>query len=120
MNVYIRKNTSYYHPIIYVLKIIEKNRNVIFNIKNSAAEAEIIWDHKNIKSEVLAYDFFDSIKNGSASLKHSEVFLTSPNVTDKNDNVEKMKAALEIKCLSEEIKDRFCKKLVKLGHYEII
>ena len=44
MNVYIRKNTSYYHPIIYVLKIIEKNRNVIFNIKNSSAEAEIIWD----------------------------------------------------------------------------
>ena len=90
MNVYIRKNTSYYHPIIYVLKIIEKNRNVIFNIKNSSAEAEIIWDHKNIKSEVLAYDFFDSIKNGSASLKHSEVFLTSPNVTDKNDNVDKI------------------------------
>ena len=90
MKVYVRKNTSYYHPIIYVLKIIEKNRNVIFNIKNSSAEAEIIWDHKNIKSEVLAYDFFDSIKNGSASLKHSEVFLTSPNVTDKNENVDKI------------------------------
>ena len=43
MNVYIRKNTSYYHPIIYVLKIIEKNRNVIFKIKNSSAGAEIIW-----------------------------------------------------------------------------
>ena len=25
MNVYVRKNTSYYHPIIYVLKVIEKN-----------------------------------------------------------------------------------------------
>ena len=90
MNVYVRKNTSYYHPIIYVLKIIEKNRNVIFNIKNSSAVADIIWDHKNIKSEALAYDFFDSIKDGSASLKHNEVFLTSPNVTDKNDNVDKI------------------------------
>ena len=90
MNVYVRKNTSYHFPIIYVLKIIEKNRNVIFNIKDSSAEAEIIWDHKNIKSEVLACDFFDSIKNGSASLKHSEVFLTSPNVTDKNGNVDKI------------------------------
>ena len=90
MNVYIRKNTSYYYPIIYILKVIEKNRNVRFNIQNSPAGADIIWDHKNIKSEVLALDFFDSVINGSASLKHSEVFLTSPNVTDKNENVDKI------------------------------
>ena len=42
MNVYIRKNTSYYHPIIYVLKIIEKNRNVIFNIKNKAEDDYLV------------------------------------------------------------------------------
>ena len=54
MNVFIRKNTSYYFPIIYILKIIEKNRNVRFIIKDSPEEANIIWDHKNIKSEVLA------------------------------------------------------------------
>lgn len=64
-------------------------------------------------------------KGDSLELIHREkktmsVHEISKLIFDKNDNVEKMKAALEIKCLSEEIKDRFCKKLVKLGHYEII
>ena len=90
MNVYIRKNTSYYYPVIYILKIIEKNRNVRFNIKDNPAEADIMWDHKNIKSEVLAFDFFNSIKDGSSSLKHSEVFLTSPHISDENQNVDKI------------------------------
>ena len=90
MNVFIRKNTSYYYPIIYILKIIEKNRNVRFNIKDSPEEANIIWDHKNIKSEVLAFDFFNSIKDGSSSLKHGEVFSTFPHITDKNENVDKI------------------------------
>ena len=89
MNVYVRKNTSYYHPIIYVLKIIEKNRNVTFNIQNSLEGADIIWDHKNIQSEALAIDFFDSVKDGNVSLKHDEVFLTSPQINDQNGMIDK-------------------------------
>ena len=38
----------------------------------------------------------------------------------ESDNIAKMKKALEIDCLSEEIKTRFTSRLVKLGHYEII
>ena len=38
----------------------------------------------------------------------------------ESDNIAKMKKALEIDCLSEEIKARFTSRLVKLGHYEII
>ena len=89
MNVYIRKNTSYYYPVVYILKIIEKNRSIRFNIKNNPAEADIIWDHKNINSEVLAIDFFNSIKDNNASLKHNEVFFTSPHIIDKNGMVDK-------------------------------
>ena len=89
MNVYVRKNTSYHFPIIYVLKIIEKNRNVNFTINDNYENADIIWDHKNINSEVLAIDFFNSIKDNNASLKHNEVFFTSPHIIDKNGMVDK-------------------------------
>ena len=44
MNVYVRKNTSYYYPIIYVIKIIEKNRNIKFTLIDSVENAKIIWD----------------------------------------------------------------------------
>ena len=89
MNVYVRKNTSYHLPIIYILKIIEKNRNVNFTIHDNSENADIIWDHENINSEVIAIDFFNSIKDNNASLKHNEVFFTSPHVIDKNGMVDK-------------------------------
>ena len=41
MNVYVRKNTSYYYPIIYVIKIIEKNRNIKFTLIDSVENAKI-------------------------------------------------------------------------------
>ena len=48
------------------------------------------------------------------------IYEISKLIFDKNDNVIKMKKALEIDCLSEEIKERFNTRLVKLGHYETV
>ena len=48
------------------------------------------------------------------------IYEVSKLVFDKNSNVEQLKKAVEIKYLSEEIKERFINKLAKLGHYEVI
>ena len=52
MNVYIRKDTSYYFPIIYVLKVIEKNREIKFDFLDNPNNSKIIWDHENENSQV--------------------------------------------------------------------
>ena len=48
------------------------------------------------------------------------IYEVSKLIFDKNSNVEQLKKAVEIKYLSEEIKERFINKLAKLGHYEVI
>ena len=54
MNVYIRKDTSYYFPIIYILKVIEKNREIKFDFldnpdfSNSSTLREKSQDDKDI------------------------------------------------------------------------
>ena len=86
MNVYVRKNTSYYYPIIYVIKIIEKNRNVKFTLIDSVENAKIIWDDKNDNSEVIALDFYNSLSNNLSALNHGKLFSSSPKITCQNNN----------------------------------
>ena len=74
MNVYIRKDTSYYFPIIYVLKVIEKNCEIKFDFLNNPNDSKIIWDHENENSEVIAIDFYNCFNSDHESLKHKKVF----------------------------------------------
>ena len=48
------------------------------------------------------------------------VYEVSRLIFDKNENIDQMKKAMKIECLSEEIKTRLSSRLVKLGHYEIL
>ena len=86
MNVYVRKNTSYYYPIIYVIKIIEKNRNIKFTLVDSVENAKIIWDDKKDNSEVIAIDFYNSLSNNLNELNHEKLFSLSPKITCQNNN----------------------------------
>ena len=78
MNVYVRKNTSYYYPIIYVIKIIEKNRNIKFTLMDSVENAKIIWDDTKDNSEAIAIDFYNSLSNNLNALNHKKLFSSSP------------------------------------------
>jgi len=62
----------------------------------------------------------DSLKLIHRDNTSMSIYEISKLIFDKNDNIEKMKKALEIGCLSEEIKERFNARLVKLGHYETL
>jgi MOSC domain-containing protein YiiM len=64
-------------------------------------------------------------KGNDLELIHREeitmsVYEISKLIFDAKDNIDAMQKALKINCLSEEIKERFSSRLVKLGHYDAI
>ena len=84
MNVYVKKNTSYYYPVIYVIKIIEKNRNIKFNLLDGAENAKIIWDDKKDNSEIIALEFYRNLSNNLNDINHEKLFSSSPIITNQN------------------------------------
>lgn len=79
--------------------------------------------HLGMYMKVIKSGFIE--KGDNLKLIHRDrvtmsVYDISVLIFDKNNNVEKMKKALEIDCLSEEIKTRINTRLVKLGHYETL
>ena len=88
MNVYIRKDTAYYFPIIYVLKVIEKNREIKFHFLDNPNDSKITWDHENENSQVIAIDFYNCFNSDFESLKHKNVFTSSPNILDNNGKID--------------------------------
>ena len=102
MNVYIRKGTNYYNPVKYVLKIIEKNRNIRFSFLDTVEKAQIIWDHDNNNSENFNLDFYNQLANNSHALKHDIVFANSAIISDVKGNVDFITTIFYlINCLQE-------------------
>ena len=86
MDIFVRKNADYYEPIRYVLKIIEKNRNIRFSFIANPKEAQVIWDHENDKSEIINLDFYRKLRNNKNKLKHDSLFIKSPIITNGQEN----------------------------------
>ena len=72
MRIYIRKNTDYYYPILYVFKIIEKNRNLLFDYVKTPNDADIFFDYGSKNSEDFSINFFKHIKSSPNALSHEE------------------------------------------------
>ena len=84
MKVYIKPETAYYYPTLYVLKIMEKNQTIHFDFVKSNEEADIYWDHTNPDSQPIHLRFYDSLQNDSSDLTQTTVFNTSPEISDKS------------------------------------
>ena len=83
----------------------------------------INYGHLGMYMKVIKSGFIekgDNIKLIRRNKDTMTIYEISKLIFDKNDNVEKMKKALQIDCLSEEIKTRFNTRLVRLGHYETL
>ena len=83
----------------------------------------INYGHLGMYMKVIKSGFIekgDNIKLIRRNKDTMTIYEISKLIFDKKDNVEKMKKALQIDCLSEEIKTRFNTRLVKLGHYETL
>ena len=86
MNIFIKQNTNYANPILYVLKIIEKNRNFQFNLVKNPEDANLIWDDENEKSQVINRDFYKHLSTNRSALKHELLFIKSPIIKDEEGN----------------------------------
>ena len=83
----------------------------------------INYGHLGMYMKVIKSGFIekgDNIKLIRRNKDTMTIYEISKLIFDKKDNVEKMKKALQIDCLSEEIKTRFNTRLVRLGHYETL
>ncbi len=83
MKVYIRPDTDYYYPTLYVLKIMEKNQNYSFVYVESVENATIIWDHLNLESQPIHLAFYDTLKNYKDKLSHVFQFNSVPAIINE-------------------------------------
>ena len=86
MKVYIKKKTSYHNPILFVLKIIEKNRNIVFEFVDSSAEADILWDHLHAKSQIICQLFYDELEKDKPNLSHDKWLINNTLIVDASGN----------------------------------
>ncbi len=69
MKVYIKPNSSFFNPVRYVLKIIEKNRCVKFELSDIIETADLIWDTDDDRSENIALSFYEELSKSSPQLR---------------------------------------------------
>ena len=87
MNIFIKENTSYYAPIKYVLKVIEKNRDVKFLLVDEISRAQIIYDYEDLNSEDIDLKFYDNLEENTDQLKHEYFFTDSVMAVDKKEDL---------------------------------
>jgi MOSC domain-containing protein YiiM len=117
--------------------IFKKPVNKKLKVQKSGIEGDMQADleaHGGINKAVYAYSYthykyWGELLNNDFSndygLTHREnnsmsVYEISKLIFDSNNNIEKIKKAVKLDYLSDEIKTRFNVKLAKLGHYETL
>lgn len=98
MKVYIRANTNYYTPVLYVLRLIEKNQKIHFDIISTAENAYVIWDHLSEKTQPICTTFYDDL----AQLKLHRYFQTNTAIYAENRQKDVMATIFYmVNCLQE-------------------
>lgn len=86
MKIYIKKELNYSNPILYVLKIVEQNLHCNFDFVDSQFDADIIWDHTNPDSQIIALKFYSEIKKSTPELSHETIFKKEQFILDEKGN----------------------------------
>ncbi len=60
--IYVKPNESYTNVITYILKLIEKNKDIHFQFLEKKSEAKIVWDHLDEQSQIITTEFYNSIQ----------------------------------------------------------
>lgn len=83
MKIYIKKDSNYYYPVLYTLKVIEKNKQFNFNFVDSPKEADLIWDHLHSNSQVVALFFYAELEKKKPNLLHYNLFKEDQIIRDE-------------------------------------
>lgn len=100
--VYIKHETSYYHPIKYVMGLIQRHSRDEICITEQATSDALIFDHENPNSEPVAIDFYAQYEDSTHPLSHEIIFTEKP-VIRINDIVEDLVSTIfyMVNCLQE-------------------
>ena len=102
MIVYIKSDSVYFPPIYYLLKLIEKNKNIQFTFTGQPENAELIFDHTNNKSQPLALSFYNSLQSENSVFFHDNYFPDEQLIKTQTDVVDYMATIFYmINCLQE-------------------
>lgn len=59
--VYVREGEKYTNIVIYILKLIEKNKSISFEFRNQKTGVNLVWDHIDTNSHFLNLEFYNLI-----------------------------------------------------------
>lgn len=82
MKVYIQPNTDFYHPVRYVLKLIEQQSDGAFDFVADASNADLIWSSGHPENQPISLEFHQELNSESANLSHQKWFGQSPEIFD--------------------------------------
>ena len=99
---YIRKNTSYYFPLLHTLKTIAKNENADFIFTDEVQQADLVWDYMHADSQPIAIEFYNELEKENPQLSHSAVFVSEPVIRDAKGNPDHLATIFYmLNCLQE-------------------
>lgn len=109
MNVFIRPDTPYASPVKYVLKLIEKNKNLSFVFVPDAAQAQLTFDHTLASSQNIALNFYKSVSSEQPSLHHHHFFTNRPMIETEEGRPDHIATIFYmVNCLQEHVHDQQC------------
>ena len=80
MKTYIKPETDYYFPTLYILKTIEKNLGAGFEFVDRVEDAILIWDNEDEKTQPISKEFYKNLQSNKSKLTHNQVFSGSPEI----------------------------------------
>ncbi len=102
MKIYINKSANYFKPILYTLKIIEKNQQIEFDFVDLAENPDLIWDHLNSISQPISQPFYSELENSDPKFSHTKIFVKEQVIRDASGNKDLIATIFYmINCLQE-------------------
>lgn len=102
MKIFIRPESEYFHPIRYVMKLIEKQCALQIRFVDLKEDAEVLFDYDDEQSQPIATAFYTNVVSAERNLNHTHVFKNKPVIETDNDEVDHIATIFYlVNCLQE-------------------
>lgn len=102
MNIYIKPLSTYNNPIRYVLKLIEKNRNVQFHLVDNKEAAQLFWAEDEDGSQPLNSSFYAKLNSDSNTVNFRQILNKDGLITTNEGHVDYLTTIFYmVNCLQE-------------------
>jgi len=100
--IYIKPDTEYYHPIKYVMHLIQRHAVDQIIVTDRLTNDCLIFDHTREKSEPIAIDFFSKSEQQNVPLPHETFFPEAPVIRNSANDIDLVATIFYmVNCLQE-------------------